>query len=68
MWSAAIHEHYKLTDHLLDKDNVTFLYRQEKIKNVPRKVRETIYIKKESSLTLNRDGGANRRDFMILYK
>ena len=34
---------------------------------MPRKVREAIYIKKELSLILNRDGGVNCQDFMILY-
>ena len=47
------------------QDNVTVLCQEEK--HVPRKVREAIYIRKELSPTLNRDGGANCQDLMILY-
>ena len=59
---SAFHEHYKLTGHLLDKDNVTILCREEK--TVPKKVREAIYIKKDLNPILNRDGG---RELSRLY-
>ena len=53
--TSAIAEHHKRTGHDADTDNVEVLCREEKL--LPRKVREAIFIKKETSPTLNRDGG-----------
>ena len=53
---SAIAEHYQKTSHEPDLDNIKVLCREDKL--IPRKVREAIYIKKETSPTLNnRDGG-----------
>ena len=52
---SAVAEHYHKTGHELDLDNVKVLCRDDKL--LPRKVREAIFIKKETSPTLNRDEG-----------
>ena len=54
---SAVVEHHQKTGHQPDLDNVTVLCREDKL--LPRKVREAIFIKKETSPTLNRDGGVN---------
>ena len=52
---SAVAEHHQKTGHEPDLDNVKVLCREDKL--LPRKVREAIFIKKETSPTLNRDGG-----------
>ena len=54
---SAVAEHHQKTGHEPDMDNVKVLCREDKL--LPRKVREAIFIKKETSPTLNRDGGVN---------
>ena len=44
-----------------------FLFCVGRGKTVPKKVRNSIYIKKELSPTLNRGRGANCQDFTILH-
>ena len=51
---SAIAEHYQKTSHEPDLDNI-ILCREDKL--IPRKVWEAIIIRKETSPTLNRDGG-----------
>ena len=48
-------EHHQKTGHKPDLDNIKVLCREDKL--IPRKVREAIFIRKETSPTLNRDGG-----------
>ena len=52
---SAIAEHYQKTSHEPDLANIKVLCREDKL--IPRKVREAIFIRKETSPTLNRDGG-----------
>ena len=52
---SAIAEHHHKTSHEPDLDNIKVLCREDKL--IPCKVREAIFIRKESSPTLNRDGG-----------
>ena len=52
---SALAEHRAATGHELDSTNVKVLCREDKL--IPRKIREAIHIKKETSPTLNRDGG-----------
>ena len=54
---SAVAEHHQNTGHEADLENIKVLYREDKL--LPRKVREAIFIKKEASPTLNRDGGMN---------
>ena len=51
---SAIAEHYQKTSHKPDLDNIKVLCREDK--PIPQKVREAIFIRKETSPTLNRDG------------
>ena len=51
--------------HNPDADNIKVLCREDKL--IPRKVREAISIKKETSPTLIRDGGVNFQKFMIPF-
>ena len=59
---SAIAEHCQKTGHEPDLENVSVLCREDKF--LPRKIREAIYIKKETSPTLNRDGG---RELSSIY-
>ena len=52
---SAVAEHHQKTGHEPDLDNVKVLCREDEL--LPRKVREAIFIKKETSPTLNRYGG-----------
>ena len=52
---SAEAEHHQKTGHKPDLDNIKVLCREDKL--IPRKVREAIFIRKETSPTLNRDGG-----------
>ena len=53
----AVAEHHQKTGHKpdLDNNNIKVLCREDKL--IPCKVREAIFIRKETSPTLNRDGG-----------
>ena len=62
---SAIAEHHQKMGHNPDTDNIKVLCREDKL--IPRKVREAISIKKETSPTLNRDGGVNFQEFMIPF-
>ena len=52
---SAVAEHHQKTGHKPDLENTKVLCREDKL--IPRKVREAIFIRKETSPTLNRDGG-----------
>ena len=52
---STVAEHHQKTGHKPDLDNVKVLCKEDKL--LPRKVIEVIFIKKETSPTLNRDGG-----------
>ena len=52
---SAVAEHHQKTGHKPDLGNTKVLCREGKL--IPRKVREAIFIRKETSPTLNRDGG-----------
>ena len=52
---SAVAEHHQKTGHKPDLDNIKVLCREDKL--IPCKVREAIFIRKETSPTLNRDGG-----------
>ena len=52
---SAVAEYHQKTGHKPDLDNIKVLCREDKL--IPRKVREAIFIRKETSPTLNRDGG-----------
>ena len=52
---SAVAEHHQKTGHKPDLENTKILCREDKL--IPRKVREAIFIRKETSPTLNRDGG-----------
>ena len=52
---SAIAEHHQKTSHEPDLDNTKVLCREDKM--IPRKVREAIFIRKETSPILNRDEG-----------
>ncbi|XP_072025293.1 uncharacterized protein [Amphiura filiformis] len=62
---SALAEHSKDTGHKPDIGNVKVLCREDKF--LPRKVREAIKIKQETSPTLNRDGAENFLEYMILF-
>ena len=50
---SAIAEHYQKSSHEPDLDNIKVLCREDKL--IPHKVCEAIFIRKETSPTLNRD-------------
>ena len=52
---SAVADHHQKTGHEPDLDNVKVLCREDKL--LPHKVCEAIFIKKETSPTLNRNGG-----------
>ena len=52
---SAVAEHHQKTGHKPDLDNIKVLRREDKL--ILRKVREAIFIRKETSPALNRDGG-----------
>ena len=52
---SAVAEHHQKTGHKPDLENTKVLCREDKL--IPRKVREAIFIRKETSPTLNRDRG-----------
>ena len=54
---SAVAEHYQMTGHEPDLDNIKVLSRADKL--LPRKVCEAIFIKKETSPTLNRGRDVN---------
>ena len=60
---SAVAEHLQKTGHKPDLENIKILCREDKL--IPCKVREAIFIRKETSLTLNRDGAVNFQRFMI---
>ena len=60
---SAVAEHHQKTGHEPDLDNVKVLCREDIL--LPRKVREAIFIKKETSPTFNRDGGVNFQKFQF---
>ena len=62
---SAVVEHHQKTGHKPDLDNIKVLCREDKL--IPRKVREAIFIRKETSPTLNRDGAVNFQRLMIPY-
>ena len=52
---SALAEHGKITGHELDTGNATVLCREDTL--IPRKVMESIFIRKELKTPLNRDWG-----------
>ena len=64
---STVAEHHQKTGHKPDLDNIKVLCREDKDKLLPHKVRETIFIRKETSPTLNRDGAVNFQKLMIPY-